>query len=121
MACGPNRVPGRCEVPPSNGAPTNTMSSSGSSGSEVRGTPAKVMSGPYMEGVISGSGMVSRLQQRLGGLVAAPLRSGHHSSQPPRHPPVRLAQHLHHGGHQDEPDDGRVDQHRDGEPEPDLL
>src|SRR5215469_18756477 len=110
MAPGPNRVPGRLVVPPSNGAPTNTTSYPSLSVSSVaRGTPAKVMSGPYMARVISGSGMVSRLQQRLGGLMAAQLRrSGHHSSQPSRQPPVRLAQHLHHRRHEHEPDHGRV-------------
>src|ERR1700704_3149680 len=59
MACGPNRVPGRCEVPPSNGAPIIAMSKPppARASSVVLGTPAKVMSGPYMPGVISGSGM----------------------------------------------------------------
>src|SRR5215213_3425631 len=50
MACGPNRVPGRWDVPPSNGAPSTTTSApakdAGSSRSH-RSTPRKVMSGPY--------------------------------------------------------------------------
>src|ERR1700761_770553 len=66
MACGPNRVPGRCEVPPSNGAPTTTMSrlASARALSVVRGTPTKVMSGPYMPAVISGSGMFPYFPRR---------------------------------------------------------
>lgn len=67
MACGPNRVPGRCEVPPSNGAPTMTTSwrASASAPSAVRGTPAKVKSGPYMEGTISGSAMIRVLPSAM--------------------------------------------------------
>src|SRR6516165_12076142 len=113
MACGPNRVPGRCEVPPSNGAPTNTMSNpepgAATSSREVRGTPAKVMSGPYMPRVISGSGMVSRLDQRLRFGGSAQVRDLHHLSQPGRQPPVRLPEHLHHRGHEHESHDGRAD------------
>src|SRR6185369_8490023 len=51
MALGPNRVPGRCEVPPSNGAPMITTSASAYvSGSRQlqAGTPRKVKSGPYI-------------------------------------------------------------------------
>src|ERR1035438_8932589 len=69
MACGPNRVPGRCEVPPSNGAPRNTTSypppsgpGAASDSSEVRSTPANVMSGPYIPRVISGSAISPRLR-----------------------------------------------------------
>ncbi len=51
MACGPKRAPGRCEVPPSKGAPKMTapaaLKLAGSSRSAA-GTPAKVASGPYM-------------------------------------------------------------------------
>src|SRR3954470_4471654 len=49
MAIGPNRVPGRCDVPPSNGAPTTTTSAAASavaSSRSTRSTPRKVMSGP---------------------------------------------------------------------------
>src|ERR1700759_4971749 len=48
MACGPNLVPGRCEVPPSNGAPRNTTSYPSSASSSTRGTPRNVTSGPYI-------------------------------------------------------------------------
>ncbi len=51
MADGPNRVPGRCDVPPSNGAPRMTTSASAHCAGESRsqgGTPRKVMSGPYI-------------------------------------------------------------------------
>src|SRR5262249_42623156 len=50
MACGPNRAPGRCEVPPSNGAPMIMMSvpaHDGGSDRSAAGTPRKVASGPY--------------------------------------------------------------------------
>src|SRR4051812_37386212 len=51
MACGPNRAPARCDVPPSNGAPTTTTSASpnvlGVPRSH-RSTPRNVMSGPYI-------------------------------------------------------------------------
>src|SRR5580692_8496062 len=51
MACGPNRAPGRCEVPPSNGAPITRMSVparvSGSDRSALA-TPRNVASGPYI-------------------------------------------------------------------------
>ena len=49
IACGPNRVPGRCEVPPSKGAPITTTSASAKvegSSRVQRGTPRKVTSGP---------------------------------------------------------------------------
>src|SRR5690348_10307536 len=51
MAPGPKRAPGRCDVPPSNGAPTMTTSAPAKlSGSSTvhGGTPRNVMSGPYM-------------------------------------------------------------------------
>ena len=51
MADGPNRVPGRCEVPPSNGAPMITTSASAyvtGSSTVHGGTPRNVMSGPYI-------------------------------------------------------------------------
>src|SRR5579872_6586707 len=51
MACGPNRAPGRCEVPPSNGAPMIMMSvpaQEGGSPRSARGTPRNVASGPYI-------------------------------------------------------------------------
>src|SRR5215467_6874881 len=51
MACGPNRAPGRCEVPPSNGAPMITMSALDQDDGSARsalGTPRNVASGPYM-------------------------------------------------------------------------
>src|SRR5688572_17870770 len=54
MARGPNRVPGRCEVPPSNGAPTITTSAprrASASARSARSTPRKVMSGPYIDGI----------------------------------------------------------------------
>src|SRR5688572_21375109 len=49
MACGPNRAPGRCDVPPSKGAPTTTTSAPAmlpGSPRSHRSTPRKVMSGP---------------------------------------------------------------------------
>src|SRR3954463_5261531 len=49
MAWGPNRAPGRWEVPPSNGAPTTTTSAAASASASSRSTgstPRKVMSGP---------------------------------------------------------------------------
>ena len=49
MADGPKRVPGRCDVPPSKGAPTTTTSAAASapaSSTSTAGTPRKVMSGP---------------------------------------------------------------------------
>src|SRR5450432_2200832 len=51
MACGPNLVPGRCEVPPSNGAPMITTSApahDAASSRSAAGTPRKVTSGPYI-------------------------------------------------------------------------
>src|ERR1700688_2602476 len=89
MACGPNRVPGRCEVPPSNGAPRNTTSyppsppdpgAASSASSEVRSTPANVMSGPYIPRVISGSAISSRLRLRKG------TNSQERRSRPPNGP-----------------------------------
>ena len=50
MACGPNLAPGRCEVPPSNGAPMIMMSvpaQEGGSDRSALGTPRNVASGPY--------------------------------------------------------------------------
>src|SRR5215472_15605712 len=51
MACGPNRAPGRFDVPPSKGAPMIMMSvpaqDCGSARSAL-GTPRKDASGPYM-------------------------------------------------------------------------
>ena len=49
MYCGPNRVPERCDVPPSNGAPRMTTSASAKvagSAQSQRSTPRNVMSGP---------------------------------------------------------------------------
>ena len=49
MYWGPNRVPARCEVPPSNGAPKITTSASAyvsASAQSHRCTPRNVMSGP---------------------------------------------------------------------------
>src|SRR5579864_234926 len=51
MAWGPNRHPGRCEVPPSNGAPRMTAAAPAyveGSPMSAAGTPANVASGPYM-------------------------------------------------------------------------
>src|SRR5580700_9759435 len=51
MACGPNLAPGRCEVPPSNGAPMMRMSVPAHEAGSARsagGTPRNVASGPYM-------------------------------------------------------------------------
>src|SRR6266436_5757179 len=51
MACGPNLAPGRCEVPPSNGAPMMRMSVPAHDAGSARsagGTPRNVASGPYM-------------------------------------------------------------------------
>src|SRR5580704_9304203 len=51
MACGPNLAPGRCEVPPSNGAPMMRMSVPAHEDGSARsagGTPRNVASGPYM-------------------------------------------------------------------------
>jgi hypothetical protein len=36
-------------------------------------------------------------------------------------PPVALAEELHGGGHEQGPDDRGVDEHGDGEPDPELL
>ncbi len=50
IACGPNLAPGRCEVPPSNGAPMIMMSvpaQDGGSDRSAAGTPRNVASGPY--------------------------------------------------------------------------
>src|ERR1700704_4253644 len=51
MADGPNLAPGRCVVPPSNGAPTMTTSAPAYDSTSDRshgGTPRKVRSGPYI-------------------------------------------------------------------------
>src|SRR5271166_2653874 len=51
MACGPKRAPGRCDVPPSNGAPMIMMSvpaQERGSARSARSTPRNVASGPYM-------------------------------------------------------------------------
>src|ERR1700722_3773785 len=51
MAWGPNLAPGRCEVPPSNGAPMMRMSVPAHEAGSARsagGTPRNVASGPYM-------------------------------------------------------------------------
>ena len=58
MAIGPKRVPGRCEVPPSNGAPTMTTSAAAraaGSSSDTRSTPRNVTSGPYCGAVAAHS------------------------------------------------------------------
>src|SRR5580693_3736341 len=51
MACGPNLAPGRCDVPPSNGAPMIIMSvpaQDAGSARSARSTPRNVASGPYI-------------------------------------------------------------------------
>src|SRR5580693_6076316 len=51
MAWGPNLAPGRCEVPPSNGAPmimTSVPAQDAGSSRSARGTPRNVASGPYI-------------------------------------------------------------------------
>src|SRR5262249_23118690 len=51
MACGPNLAPGRCDVPPSNGAPmisTSAPAQEPGSARSARGTPRNVTSGPYI-------------------------------------------------------------------------
>src|SRR5580692_4443791 len=51
MAWGPKRAPGRCDVPPSNGAPMIMMSVPAhelGSARSSRSTPKNVASGPYM-------------------------------------------------------------------------
>src|SRR3984957_14797056 len=51
MAWGPNLAPGRCEVPPSNGAPMIMMSvpaQDAGSSRAARGTPRNGASGPYI-------------------------------------------------------------------------
>ncbi len=51
-AYGPNRVPGRWDVPPSNGAPSTTTSAPAMDAASVQvqdGTPRNVTSGPNWE------------------------------------------------------------------------
>src|SRR5690348_15856872 len=149
MACGPNLVPGRCEVPPSNGAPRNTTSYPSSASSSTRGTPRNVTSGPNNPRTMSPStsGMAQapgRKTNRLShhtGASAAVVRclvdldrfwpgggrrtragSGRVSPcQPARQPPVGHAYQLHHLRDEHQPDHGGVDQDGGSQPEADLL
>src|SRR5215469_13214492 len=78
MACGPNLAPGRCDVPPSNGAPMIMMSvpaHEARSARSARATPRKVASGPYIPPslVISLPPACSFVPARLGSNVLAML------------------------------------------------
>src|ERR671912_453061 len=100
MAEGPKRAPGRWLVPPSKGAPTMTTSAPSSdagSSRSARGTPRKVISGPYMANPDrSGSGGdMQRLQaaEDVGRLPGRLGRRGHggqagqQGPEPPLQPP----------------------------------
>src|SRR6185437_1046537 len=145
-----NLVPGRCDVPPSNGAPRNTTSYPSSASSSTRGTPRNVTSGPYIPRTMTSSGPTSpamtapfgkprpgsrTIQGREPGPFGASVnlsrsarRLGHlrrltreKPVQPARQPPVGLPEQLHHGRDQHQPHHGRVDQDGRGQPEADLL
>src|SRR5215217_9465897 len=80
MAEGPKRAPGRWLVPPSKGAPTTTTSAPSSdagSSRSARGTPRKVISGPYMaKPMDSGSGRDTQGLQAAQDVGRLPGRGG---------------------------------------------
>src|ERR1700727_3680911 len=103
MACGPNRAPGRCEVPPSNGAPMIMMSvpaQDGGSARSARFTPRKVASGPYIpprrviRSTYAGPDVAAVLGRRLEPAGRTGRPAGQDAWQRPRQPPVRLPEQL---------------------------
>ena len=61
-----------------------------------------------------------RIELTVGGRPVD-LQPRQHSVRPARQPPVAVAEQLHGRGHQDHPDQRRVDEHGDGESETDEL
>ena len=54
-----------------------------------------------------------------GGRSGADVR--HQFLEPPRHPPVGITEKLHDRGHEDHPDDRRIDEDRYRQPDPEQL